>query len=54
MEVTLIDVMGDDLRVANAARVSFHKESEWEEVYYLPEKLEPDEKTLIRSRQKIN
>jgi len=30
MEVTLIDHMGDDLRVVNAARVSFHKESEWE------------------------
>lgn len=27
MEVQLIDVMGDDLRVVNAARVSFHKES---------------------------
>lgn len=30
MKVQLIDVMGDDLRVANAARVSFDKESEWE------------------------
>jgi thymidylate synthase (FAD) len=30
MEVTLIDSMGDDLRVVNAARVSFSKESEWE------------------------
>lgn len=30
MEVKLIDVMGDDLRVVNAARVSFSKESEWE------------------------
>lgn len=28
--VRLIDVMGDDLIVCNAARVSFHKESEWE------------------------
>lgn len=28
MEVTLIDYMGDDLRVVNAARVSFHKESD--------------------------
>lgn len=27
MEVKLIDSMGDDLRVVNAARVSFHKES---------------------------
>lgn len=28
--VTLVDMMGDDLRVANSARVSFAKESEWE------------------------
>ena len=30
MEVTLIDSMGSDLSVVNAARVSFAKESEWE------------------------
>lgn len=30
MQVTLIDKMGSDLTVVNAARVSFHKESEWE------------------------
>lgn len=30
MDVKLIDVMGDDLRVVNAARVSFSKESDWE------------------------
>lgn len=30
MKAELIDVMGDDLRVANAARVSFDKKSEWE------------------------
>lgn len=29
MHSELIDVMGDDLRVANAARVSFDKESDW-------------------------
>ena len=29
MEVRLIDVLGDDLRVVNAARVSFGKESQW-------------------------
>lgn len=29
MKATLVDVMGDDLRVVNAARVSFNKESEW-------------------------
>lgn len=30
MEATLIDSMGSDLSVVNAARVSFHKESTWE------------------------
>lgn len=30
MEVTLIDSMGTDLTVVNAARVSFDKESEWD------------------------
>jgi thymidylate synthase (FAD) len=30
MEVTLIEHMGDDLMVVNAARVSFHKESDWD------------------------
>jgi thymidylate synthase (FAD) len=30
IKAELIDFMGDDLRVANAARVSFDKESEWE------------------------
>jgi thymidylate synthase (FAD) len=32
IKATLIDSMGDDLRVVNAARVSFDKESEWAEV----------------------
>lgn len=32
MSVELIDHMGSDLSVVNAARVSFHKESDWEEV----------------------
>ena len=32
MEVTLIDSMGSDLTVVNAARVSFAKESEWDEI----------------------
>lgn len=31
-KVELLDWMGDDLSVVNAARVSFHKESEWEYV----------------------
>jgi len=30
LDVKLIDVMGDDLRVVNAARVSFDKESDWD------------------------
>ena len=32
-QVTLIDHMGTDLSVVNAARVSFDKESKWEEFY---------------------
>jgi hypothetical protein len=32
MKAELIDHMGDDLTVVNAARVSFDKESDWEEV----------------------
>lgn len=31
IEVSLIDFMGSDLSIVNAARVSFHKESEWDE-----------------------
>lgn len=34
MSVELIDFMGSDLSTVNAARVSFHKESEWEK--YIP------------------
>lgn len=32
MQAELIDVMGDDLRVVNAARVSFSKTSDWVEI----------------------
>lgn len=32
MKVELLDFMGNDLDIANAARVSFDKESEWEEL----------------------
>lgn len=35
MEVTYVDHMGDDLRVVNAARVSFNKESHWETEFEL-------------------
>jgi thymidylate synthase (FAD) len=41
MHVELLDSMGNDLDVANAARVSFYKESEWElhdDLLFLPEK----------------
>lgn len=31
-EVTLVDYMGSDIHIVNAARVSFDKQSEWEEV----------------------
>lgn len=34
MKVELVDIMGDDLRVVNAARVSFDKESDWEDDEY--------------------
>ena len=34
MEVTLIDHMGTDLTVVNAARVSMDKESEWDQVSF--------------------
>jgi thymidylate synthase (FAD) len=33
MSVTLIDSMGSDLSVVNAARVSFNKESDWEPMH---------------------
>ena len=32
MKIELIDFMGDDLTVVNAARVSFDKESQWENI----------------------
>ena len=31
IDVTLIDSMGSDLTVVNAARVNFNKKSEWDE-----------------------
>lgn len=34
IQVTLIDYMGSDLSVVNAARVSFYKESDWEYSHY--------------------
>lgn len=49
MKAEYIDHMGDDLRVVNAARVSFDKESKWGELYWdeTPKALlEKDEKLL--------
>ncbi len=45
MEVTLIDHMGSDLSVVNAARVSLSKESHWED--YEPNQLLPTDETLL-------
>ena len=43
IEVTLLDSMGSDLSVVNAARVSFHKESDWvNEFGMVPRKGEVD------------
>lgn len=50
MEVTLIDSMGTDLTVANAARVSFNKESEWDNV---PEIVWGDEPVLSEKDTKL-
>lgn len=51
IQVTLIDHMGSDLSVVNAARVSFHKESswEWDEQYQEYEEgvLKPSDAKLI-------
>lgn len=49
MEAKLIDYMGDDIRVVNAARVSFAKESEWkvaDGTGYEPELSEGDQKLI--------
>lgn len=43
MKVELIDSMGSDLSVVNAARVSFEKESDWS---YFGELLEKDQKLI--------
>ncbi len=49
MEVTLIDYMGDDLRVVNSARVSFSKESE-----YIDKVLSDKDKKLLKYLAKHN
>lgn len=47
MEVTLIDKMGSDLSVVNAARVSFDKESEWQ-IGYNGKQLNDADRKLIK------
>ena len=39
--VSLVDSMGSDLSVVNAARVSFAKESDWEETPFVDHNKEP-------------
>lgn len=53
MKAELIDVMGDDLRVVNAARVSFDKESEWDVVALGGLKNHPDEYDLHEKDKKL-
>ena len=48
IEVTYIDHMGNDLTVANAARVSFGKKSEMEDDPWGPPKLKDKDAKLIR------
>jgi thymidylate synthase (FAD) len=45
MQAELIDVMGDDLRVVNSARVSFNKESDWATTEHYDTTKEPWGKT---------
>jgi len=59
MKVELLDHMGSDLTVANAARVSFDKESDWEMVPGTDEQfpglvLSSDDEKLIRYLAKHN
>lgn len=52
MNVELIDTMGSDLSVVNAARVSFDKESEWEYEYERGAYVESDGKPTNRRLSK--
>jgi len=49
MDVTLIDSMGSDLSVCNAARVSFDKESDWE--YGEWEEIMPEDSRVLEYHQ---
>jgi thymidylate synthase (FAD) len=48
MEVQLIDYMGDDLTVVNAARVSMDKESDWRQNKHLNWVIKEEDKKLIK------
>ena len=57
IKVTLVDHMGSDLTVVNAARVSFNKESEWDaipEVGILRDYLKESDEKLIAYLAKNN
>ncbi|MTV44734.1 FAD-dependent thymidylate synthase, partial [Streptococcus pneumoniae] len=47
MKVEYIDHMGSDLSVVNAARVSFDKESYWDEDEFFDYVLKPSDAKLI-------
>ena len=47
MRAEYIDHLGDDLRVVNAARVSFNKESKWEADHSVRQELSDKDKKLI-------
>lgn len=51
MQVDYIDHMGSDLSVVNAARVSFHKESDW--VYEDVEEVDLDSRTITQYKKPI-
>lgn len=53
IKVDYIDHMGDDLRVANAARVSFDKESEWVVLPEMPGAQTYEEKILSKGDEKL-
>lgn len=53
MEAVLIDFMGDDVRVANAARVSFKKESDWVILPEDPTANTIEERVLSESDEKL-
>ena len=48
MKAEYIDHLGDDLRVVNAARVSFNKESKWEADHSVRQELSDKDKKLIK------